>query len=69
MAQGWLQLALFVAVVIALTRPLGVYMARVFSNERVFLTPGRRAGRAPHLPGAASQSGRRTRTGRATPAT
>ncbi len=39
MAQGWLQLAVFVAVVIALTRPLGAYMARVFRNERVFLTP------------------------------
>ena len=39
MAQGWLQLAVFVAVVIALTRPLGAYMARVFRHERVFLTP------------------------------
>jgi K+-transporting ATPase ATPase A chain len=39
MAQSWLQLAVFVAVVIALTKPLGVYMARVFRNERVFLTP------------------------------
>jgi K+-transporting ATPase ATPase A chain len=39
MAQGWLQLAVFVAVVIALTKPLGAYMARVFRNERVFLTP------------------------------
>jgi K+-transporting ATPase ATPase A chain len=39
MAEGWLQLALFVAVVVALTRPLGAYMARVFRNERVFLTP------------------------------
>jgi potassium-transporting ATPase potassium-binding subunit len=39
MAQGWLQLAVFVAIVVALTRPLGAYMARVFQNERVFLTP------------------------------
>ena len=39
MAQGWLQLAVFVAIVIALTRPLGAYMAHVFRNERVFLTP------------------------------
>ena len=39
MAQGWLQIAVFVVVVIALTRPLGAYMARVFRNERVFLTP------------------------------
>jgi K+-transporting ATPase ATPase A chain len=39
MAQGWLQVALFGAVVVALTRPLGSYMARVYRNERVFLTP------------------------------
>ena len=39
MAQGWLQIAVFVAVVIAVTKPLGVYMARVYRNERVFLTP------------------------------
>jgi len=38
-AQGWLQIAVFVAVVIAVTKPLGVYMARVYRNERVFLTP------------------------------
>ena len=39
MAQGWLQIAVFVAIVIALVRPLGAYMARVYRNERVFLTP------------------------------
>jgi potassium-transporting ATPase potassium-binding subunit len=39
MAQGWLQIAIFLIVVIALTPPLGAYMARVFRNERVFLTP------------------------------
>jgi potassium-transporting ATPase potassium-binding subunit len=39
MAQGWVQLAIFVGIVVALTRPLGAYMARVFRNERVFLTP------------------------------
>jgi K+-transporting ATPase ATPase A chain len=39
MAQGWLQIAIFVAVLIALIKPVGVYMARVFSNQRVFLTP------------------------------
>ena len=39
MAQGWLQIAVFVAIVIALTPPLGAYMARVFRNERVFLSP------------------------------
>jgi K+-transporting ATPase ATPase A chain len=39
MAQGWLQIALFVVVLVALTKPIGLYMARVFTNQRVFLTP------------------------------
>jgi K+-transporting ATPase ATPase A chain len=39
MAQGWLQIAVFVAIVIALTPPLGAYMARVYSGQRVFLSP------------------------------
>jgi potassium-transporting ATPase potassium-binding subunit len=39
MAQGWLQVAVFVAIVIALTPPLGAYMARVYSGQRVFLSP------------------------------
>lgn len=36
---GWLQIALFVVVVAALTRPLGGYMTRVFSGERTWLSP------------------------------
>jgi K+-transporting ATPase ATPase A chain len=39
MFQGWVQIAVFLAVLIALIKPVGVYMARVFSNERVFLSP------------------------------
>jgi K+-transporting ATPase ATPase A chain len=39
MAQGWLQIAIFVAVLVALTKPVGIYMARVFTNQRVFLSP------------------------------
>jgi K+-transporting ATPase ATPase A chain len=39
MAQGWLQIAVFVAVMVALTKPLGIYMAGVFSGRRVFLSP------------------------------
>jgi potassium-transporting ATPase potassium-binding subunit len=38
-AQGWLQIATFIALVTALTKPLGLYMAGVYRNERVFLTP------------------------------
>jgi len=37
--NGWVQIALFCAVVIALTRPFGLYMTRVFTGERVFLSP------------------------------
>lgn len=37
--NGWFQIALFFAVVLALTKPLGVFMARVFSGERTFLHP------------------------------
>ena len=36
---GWLQAALFFALVIALTKPLGIYLARVFSGERTILSP------------------------------
>jgi K+-transporting ATPase ATPase A chain len=39
MLQGWLQIALFVAVLLALTPLIGGYMARVYGNERVLLTP------------------------------
>jgi len=38
-AQGWLQIGIFVAVLVALTKPVGIYMARVFSSQRVFLSP------------------------------
>jgi potassium-transporting ATPase potassium-binding subunit len=36
---GWIQIALFCAAVIALVRPLGGYMTRVFNGERTFLSP------------------------------
>ena len=38
-ANGWVQIALFGAIVIAITRPLGGYMTRVFAGERTFLWP------------------------------
>ena len=37
--QGWVQIAFYLAVLTALTPLLGGYMARVYRNERVFLTP------------------------------
>ncbi|WP_431858219.1 potassium-transporting ATPase subunit KdpA [Azospirillum sp.] len=36
---GWTQILLFVAVVVAVTRPLGGFMTRVFTGERTLLTP------------------------------
>src|SRR5512142_3121761 len=38
-ANGWFQIALFFALVVAVTKPLGVYMARVFGRERTFMDP------------------------------
>ncbi|MHC2016945.1 potassium-transporting ATPase subunit KdpA [Methylobacterium sp. CM6247] len=37
--NGWFQIALFCAVVVALARPLGGYMSRVFTGERTLLSP------------------------------
>jgi K+-transporting ATPase ATPase A chain len=39
MPQGWLQIAIFLVVLAAIVPLLGGYMARVFTGERVFLTP------------------------------
>src|SRR6201994_161279 len=36
---GWIQILLFCAVVVALVKPLGWYMTRVFNGERTFLSP------------------------------
>jgi len=37
--NGWIQIALYCAVVLALVKPLGLYMTRVFNGERTFLSP------------------------------
>ncbi|HZB92997.1 MAG TPA: potassium-transporting ATPase subunit KdpA [Stellaceae bacterium] len=37
--NGWIQIAVFSVIVIALTRPFGGYMTRVFAGERTFLHP------------------------------
>jgi K+-transporting ATPase ATPase A chain len=41
-ANGWFQILLFLALILALTKPLGVFMARVFNRERTFLDSGLR---------------------------
>src|ERR1700680_2687537 len=37
--NGWMQIAVFLALILAITKPLGVFMARVFNRERTFLDP------------------------------
>jgi K+-transporting ATPase ATPase A chain len=38
-ANGWLQILLALLAVFAITKPLGLYMARVFGGEKTFLDP------------------------------
>ncbi|HEX3458145.1 MAG TPA: potassium-transporting ATPase subunit KdpA [Candidatus Baltobacteraceae bacterium] len=38
-AIGWLAAIIFFAIVMALTRPLGAYMTRIFQGERTWLSP------------------------------
>jgi K+-transporting ATPase ATPase A chain len=37
--NGWMQIVVYLALILAITKPLGVFMARVFSGERTFLDP------------------------------
>jgi K+-transporting ATPase ATPase A chain len=37
--NGWLQIAVFLVIIFAVTKPLGLFMARVYSGERTFLDP------------------------------
>lgn len=38
-ANGWFQIAVFLALIFLVTKPLGVFMARVFNRERTFMDP------------------------------
>ena len=38
-ANGWFQIGLFLLVIFALTKPMGVFMARVFDGGKTFLDP------------------------------
>jgi K+-transporting ATPase ATPase A chain len=38
-ANGWFQIGLYLLILLAVTKPLGAYMARVFSGERTFFDP------------------------------
>ncbi|MBC7930798.1 MAG: potassium-transporting ATPase subunit KdpA, partial [Rubrivivax sp.] len=37
--NGWLQILLFLALILAVTKPLGLFMTHVFNRERTFLDP------------------------------
>ena len=37
--NGWLQIGFFLLLVLLVTKPLGIFMARVFNRERTFLDP------------------------------
>jgi len=37
--NGWIQILLFLVLIFAVTKPLGVFMTRVFNRERTFLDP------------------------------
>src|SRR5579862_5617662 len=36
---GWIQIALYAVIIVALTKPFGGYMTRVFNGERTLLSP------------------------------
>jgi potassium-transporting ATPase potassium-binding subunit len=38
-AIGWIQILMYCAILVALVKPLGWYMTRVFNGERTFLSP------------------------------
>jgi hypothetical protein len=38
-ANGWLQIVVFLGAVLLLTKPLGLYLARVFDRRRTWLDP------------------------------
>jgi K+-transporting ATPase ATPase A chain len=38
-ANGWLQIGIYLLVLLAITKPMGVFMTRVFAGEKTFLDP------------------------------
>jgi potassium-transporting ATPase potassium-binding subunit len=38
-ANGWIQILLYLVLIFVVTKPLGVFMARVFNRDRTFLDP------------------------------
>src|SRR5271169_567495 len=38
-ANGWIQILVFLVLILAVTKPMGVFMTRVFNRERTFMDP------------------------------
>jgi len=38
-ANGWFQILFYLLLIFLVTKPLGIFMARVFSREKTFLDP------------------------------
>jgi potassium-transporting ATPase potassium-binding subunit len=36
-ANGWFQIAFFLLLILAVTKPMGIFMARVFAREKTFM--------------------------------
>jgi K+-transporting ATPase ATPase A chain len=41
-ANGWLQIGIYLLVLLAITKPIGAFMARVFAGQKTFLDPALR---------------------------
>ena len=37
--NGWLQILFFFAIIVVVTKPLGLFMSHVFNREKTFLDP------------------------------
>ena len=48
-ANGWFQIGLYLFVIFLVTKPLGVFMTRVFNREKTFLDPTSAARRKARL--------------------
>ena len=59
-ANGWLQVAIFFALIVVCTKPLGTFIATVMEGRKNFLSPVLGPRRAPDLPDLRRQAGRGT---------
>ena len=41
-ANGWFQIFLYLVVIFVVTKPMGIFMTRVFNREKTFLDPALR---------------------------